>query len=147
VLGPLRFTVELPRVRWCVVFTLTCALAAFLQGSAAAVDAVDHTEKLEREATFHIESGSLESALIQFSRQSGIQVVLSTRVTDISVLAIDGRRNVREVLKTLLSTTGLTFDIVGETVTVYAVATKVHPTVASPIDDPSKNAPETGHRR
>jgi hypothetical protein len=141
----LRFTVEFPRVRWRVAFAVTCMLATFLQGSSAAVNAADRLETLEREASFHIESGSLESALIQFSRQSGIQVVLSTRVTGILVPAIDGRRNAREVLVTLLDTTGLTFDIVGETVTVYAVP-KVRPAAVSPVDDPSKNAPETGHR-
>ena len=144
-LKTLQFAFEIARTRWCTSLALTCTLAAFLQGFSAGVNAADGVEKLEREASFHIKSGSLESALIQFSAQSGIQVVLSTRVTGISATAIDGRRNAREVLTTLLNTTGLTFAIVGDTVTVYAVERKVHPTAVSPLDDPSKTAPDTSH--
>ena len=99
----------------------SCLRAGCLfQGCLAAVNAADRLETLERESFFHIESGPLESALIQFSRQSGIQVVLTTRVTGIWVPAVDGRRNAREALIALLNTTGLTFDVVGETVTVSA---------------------------
>jgi hypothetical protein len=120
VLRQMRFTVGFPRGRRRVAFTLTCILAAFLQASSTTANAANRLEPLEREASFHIESGSLESALIQFSRQSGIQVVLSTRANGISVSAIAGRRTAREVLITLLSTSGLKFSVVGETVTVYA---------------------------
>jgi hypothetical protein len=120
-------------------------LAVFFQGSLAAVNAADHLETLEREASFHIESGSLESALLQFSRQTGIQVVLTTRVADISVTAIEGRRNAREVLTLLLNTTGLKYSVVGETVTV-SVDPKVRAAVVTPLDDPPKNVSETGRR-
>jgi hypothetical protein len=147
VLRRLRFTIVFARIRWRAALAISCVLAVSFQGSFAAVNAADRLDKLEREASFHIEPGPLESALIQFSRQSGIQVVLSARITGISVTAIDGRRNAREVLAALLNTNGLTFAIVGETVTVYAVDPKIHPTAVSPPGDSPKSAPESKHRR
>lgn len=78
--------------------------------------------KLEREASFHIPSGSLESALIQFSRQAGIQVVISARVAEISVAAIEGHLSARAVLATLLNGTGLAYRLVGNTVTIRPAA-------------------------
>jgi hypothetical protein len=146
VLRRLRFRIDSARMRWRAVFALSCFLAAF-QGASAAVKAADHLDKLERQVSFHIEPGPLESALIQFSAQSGIQVVLSARITGMSVTAIDGRRNAREVLTALLNTNGLTFAIVGETVTVYALDAKIRPTAVSPTGDPTKNAPENERRR
>jgi hypothetical protein len=125
-------------MRWRVAFAISFLLVAWLEGASAAVKAADHLDKLEREASFHIEPGPLESALIQFSRQSGIQVVLSTRITGTLVAAIDGHRNAREVLTALLNANGLTFAVVGETVTVYAVDPKIHPAVANPPSDSAK---------
>ena len=138
VLKLLRFRIEFGRMRWRAALALSCLFAVFLQGASAAVKAADHLDKLEREVSFHIEPGPLESALIQFSRQSGIQIALSTRITGMSVVAIDGRRNAREVLTTLLNANGLTFAVVGETVTVSAVDPKIHPAVASPPGDTAK---------
>jgi hypothetical protein len=51
------------------------------------------------------------------------------------------------VLTALLNETGLTFAIVGKTVTVYAADPNTHPTVVSPPGDSRKNAPKTGSRR
>jgi len=74
--------------------------------------------KLEQQAAFHIQSGSLESALLQFSRQAAIQVIISVPVAKISVTAIDGRRSARSALSALLSGTGLSYTIVGSTITI-----------------------------
>ncbi len=74
--------------------------------------------RLEQEAPFHISSGSLESALLQFSRQAEIQVIISVQVSEISVAAVDGRSSARAVLSTLLSGTGLAYTLVGNTITI-----------------------------
>jgi len=75
---------------------------------------------LEEEETFHIAAGSLESALIEFSRQSRIQVVINAPVENIHVGSIEGRYKAREVLLVLLNETGLTFVVIDDTVSVYA---------------------------
>jgi hypothetical protein len=123
---------------WLGALMIALLTAVFVEGP---VSAADRLEKLERETSFHIESGPLESALIQFSRQSGIQVVLSTQVTGISVQAIDGRRNAREVLNALLSATGMTFAIVGQTVTVYATDSRRRAAGPTRHRDSVKNLP------
>ena len=147
----LRVILEFPYIRWRVAVTFGCLLLASIQ-DLTTVHAADRLDKLEREASFHIEPGSLESALLQFSRQAGIQVVLGAKVADFSVAAIDGRRNAREVLTAILSETGLKFSVVGKTVTVHAADTKSHAAAATPLgvrstpEDASKIAPKTGDR-
>jgi hypothetical protein len=115
VFRPSRFTSLLIVVRrWGRSYTL----AAVLAGSSTVI-AAQQLPKLEQETSFHIPAGSLESALIQFSRQTEIQIVVSGPVAKISVAAVEGRRNAREVLTTLLTSTGLTYTVVGETITVH----------------------------
>jgi hypothetical protein len=140
VLRLLSFIIRSKGPCWRITLGAGFLLAAFLQGCPSS-SAADQPDRLEHEIAFHIEPGSLESALIQFSRQSGIQVVVSAQVANISVTAIEGRRNAREVLSALLNATGLTFAIVGETVTVYPLAPKARKTVGPPLGDPPKNAP------
>ena len=129
--------------RWTSALGAICLGAVFVQGSSS-LSAADPADRLEHETAFHIEPGSLESALLQFSRQSGIQVVVSARVANISVTAIEGRRNAREVLGALLNATGLTFAIVGDTVTVYPMDPKARGTVGRPPSGLPKNAPGQG---
>jgi len=82
--------------------------------------------ELEQEAAFHIAAGSLESALIEFSRQAEIQIVISAPVANISVGAVEGRHKASEVLTTLLADTGLTFTVVGDTISVFRSGTTQH---------------------
>ena len=94
-----------------VLLCLATTLCGYAQG---------HLEKLERAVDFHIAAGSLETALIQFSRETQSQLVVSVSVADISVAAVEGHRIPREVLLALLCDTGLTFKIIGATVAVYS---------------------------
>jgi hypothetical protein len=125
VLRQSRFSNTIPTIRWRVGFIICYIAAAILVGSSA-LAAAEQMPKLEQETSFHIEAGSLESALIQFSRQTEIQVVVSSPVAKISVCAVEGRRNAREVLTALLTATGLTYTVVGETVTIHAADPTSH---------------------
>ena len=89
-----------------------------LAGAQSSSATAEGLGKLEQEAAFHIPSGSLESALLQFSRQAEIQVIISVPVAEISVAAVDGRLSARVVLATLLNGTGLAYTVVGNTITV-----------------------------
>ena len=91
------------------------------------VHAGDRVAKLDQPSTFHIAAGSLESALIQFSRQTHIQVVVSAPAANIPVTAVHGRHNAREVLDTLLNATGFTYVVLGETVTIRALNSPAQP--------------------
>jgi hypothetical protein len=76
---------------------------------------------LERHWNFDIVSGSLESALMQFSRQTRIQVIVGPQVPDSLVSGIRGRLSAREVLHQLLEPVGLDYTVIGNTVTVHTV--------------------------
>jgi type II secretory pathway component GspD/PulD (secretin) len=114
---------------------ITCVLVVIVS---AGVLAANGLAKLEQDASFHIAAGSLESALIEFSRETGVQVVVSASVANILVRAVEGRRNPRDVLTTLLNDTGLTFTIVGQTITVYASDSTKQPRAVSPPEDSVK---------
>jgi hypothetical protein len=85
------------------------------------VPAANQIVKFDQDATFHIAAGSLESALIEFSRQAALQVVVGAPVANISVEGVEGRRHPREVLISLLNDTGLTFTVIGDTITIHAL--------------------------
>jgi hypothetical protein len=79
--------------------------------------------RLEQEIDFHISAGSLEAALIEWSSQARIQVIIAPAAASIastSVAAVEGRRNAHEVLVALLSNSGLTFSIVADTISIAA---------------------------
>ena len=120
--------------------------AAILAGSSA-LSAAQQLTKLEQEASFHIPAGSLEYALIQFSRQAEIQIVVSGPVAKFSVSAVEGRRNAREVLTTLLTSTGLTYTVVGETITVHGIAPISDPAAVSAPGKPAKGESGSAPRR
>ena len=118
--------------------TVSYIMAAALAG-APIVPAANQVVKFDQEATFHIAAGSLESALIEFSRQAEIQVVIGAPVANIAVAAVDGRRHPREVLTTLLNATGLTYTIVGDTVTVHTVDTTTSAAPQNPAEGSQKS--------
>lgn len=74
--------------------------------------------KLEQEVSFHIPTGSLESALIQFSRQAELQVVVAVPVSRVTVPELSGRFIASDALLRLLQGTGLVYTVVGNTVTI-----------------------------
>jgi hypothetical protein len=75
--------------------------------------------KLDQLAVFHIESGPLESALIQFSRQADVQVVIApTSKANVTASAVHGKLAASAALTALLRGTGLVYAAVGNTVTV-----------------------------
>ena len=75
--------------------------------------------QLEQPSVFRIPAGSLESALLQFSRDTGIQVIVSARVADVTVNGVDGRFTAKEALTVLLKTTDLAYTVVGKTITIH----------------------------
>src|SRR5258707_961940 len=98
----MQFLVEVPSWGARLAFFISCVLIVVFGPRASYACAADHLARLNRQASFHISAGSLESALIEFSRQAEIQVVVSASVSNISVAAIEDRRNPCEVLIALL---------------------------------------------
>jgi hypothetical protein len=102
-----------------------------LAGLPAAQAAPEDLARLEQLSSFHIPGGSLESALLQFSRETQIQVIVSAPVADVSVGAVEGRLTARQALTALLGATGLVYSVVGNTVTIHAQKRTSEPEAAS----------------
>jgi hypothetical protein len=85
--------------------------------------APENPTPFEQTSAFHIGAGSLASALLQFSRQTQIQVITNAPVSEITVAGVQGRLTAREALAALLGATGLVYTIVGNTVAIHAAAT------------------------
>jgi hypothetical protein len=89
--------------------------------------------KLDQEASFHIEKGPLESALIQFSRQADVQVLLAPdSAPNVTASAVKGRLAAGAALTALLKGTGLIYNVVGNTVTVQLSESKDTVTESAP---------------
>lgn len=74
---------------------------------------------LEREIQFQIPSQSLENALIAFSTQAGVPVSINSRLVEgIEAPPLNGRLRASTALTQLLTPSGLSFSIIGNTVTV-----------------------------
>lgn len=90
------------------VFALSCAvLCALACRIAAAVD-------MDQRLTFDIPPQKLTSALLQFSHQSGVQVVVGPEVGEVKTDGITGQRSISDALKKLLGSSGLRYWTVGE---------------------------------
>ena len=113
------------------VFAVCLAGFMLLAGLPRAQPAPQDLARLEQHSSFHIPAGSLESALLQFSREAEIQVIVSAPVADVSVAAVEGRLTAREALTALLGTTGLVYSVVGNTVTIHAQRSGSEPLSAS----------------
>jgi hemoglobin/transferrin/lactoferrin receptor protein len=100
-------------------------------------------DKLDAAADFHIAAGTLESALLEFSQQAALQVIIVAPVAHIQVVAISGRRVPRQVLNALLHNTGLVYRVVGDTVTVRKAEQAPHPGVFRSQAHPSQSAGPT----
>jgi hypothetical protein len=105
--------------RWWV-----CLIAAAIGTGAVFADQRE-IQQLQQEILFHIEAGSLEFALIQFSRQAQMQIVVAPHsAPDITVPAVHGRFAAGATLAALLKGTGLVYTAVGNTITVWLPAQK-----------------------
>jgi hypothetical protein len=120
------------------VICVACFL--LLTGLSCARAAPENPARLERHSAFHIPAGSLESALLQFSRESEIQVIVSAPVADVSVAAVEGRLTAREALTALLGETGLVYSVVGNTVTIHTQEGASGPVAASSPPRPEATA-------
>ncbi len=81
-------------------------------------------EKVAQQFYFNIEPQSVETALLQFSTQADMQVMVgTTTIAGQHTKGIKGRLDATEALSALLRDTGLTFKTDGNTVTVVSVST------------------------
>src|SRR5262245_8121355 len=94
------------RAQSCAVLLAATALA--LCGRALAVD-------LNRKLTFDIPAQKLSTALLQFSHQSGVQVVVGPEVGEQTTAGVNGEQSIANALSHLLEPSGLTYVLVGET--------------------------------
>jgi hypothetical protein len=87
--------------------TLLALLACLFSLTAFALD-------LDRKVDFDIPAQSLSAALIQFSHQSQIQVVISDNISQQTTQGVAGSHTIRDALKQLLGVTGLGYRVVGD---------------------------------
>jgi hypothetical protein len=81
------------------------------------------TGPLDNQVEFHISAGSLADALIEFSTQANIQVALAAHATaNLRSPGLTGRLPVTVALETLLRNSGLSYQTVGDTVTIVQTA-------------------------
>lgn len=93
-----------------IFYALICLIA--LGASAHADQAVDGA--LARTASFNIEAQPLSKALIEFSRQAGLQVLTpASRVQKLTTRGVHGRMTVSEALNELLQGTRLKYHLAG----------------------------------
>jgi hypothetical protein len=99
-------------------------IRAIFYSLAICVSGQAHATKLDEQITFHIKPQTLETALLQFSRQADLQLAFAS---DLSLSApahgIDGKLAVSDALTLLLDGSGLSYTVVGSnTVTVIKAA-------------------------
>jgi outer membrane receptor protein involved in Fe transport len=87
--------------------TLLALLGCLFSLAALAVD-------LERKVDFNIPAQALSAALIQFSHQAKIQVVISDDIGQQTTQGITGAHTIRQALQQLLGAAGLGYRVVGD---------------------------------
>ena len=75
--------------------------------------------RVDERRLFNIAPGSLESVLMEFSRQTRLQLIVSPTVHDRPVSGLHGRYSAREALQVLLGSSDLSYTIKGNAVVVY----------------------------
>jgi iron complex outermembrane receptor protein len=116
--------------------TVLVILGCLFSLTALAVD-------LERKVDFDIPAQSLSAALIQFSHQAKIQVIVSDDISQQTTRGVTGAHTIREALKQLLGAAGLGYRAIGDntitvgreaktTLSTEGDAGAVAPTAASP---------------
>ena len=107
--------------------TLACSMAylsilLLFAGSLAATPALAKAMDLDRAVAFDIEPQPIGSALIVFSRQAHIQVVIAPDIgTTVKTARIHGTVSARVALDALLRNTGLKYDAIGKSLRVTRV--------------------------
>ena len=96
-----------------IVAFLLFAMCTALWRVSVAVDGLD------REVTFDIAPQPLDHALLEFSKQSGIQIMVASRSVGNAVTqGVKGTHRASEALTLLLKDSGLSFSVNNDTVTV-----------------------------
>jgi iron complex outermembrane receptor protein len=133
-----RNTIMKAHARGMIAFTVRATVAALLSAPVAipvfADDAVQHQ--------FTIPAQSLPTALQEFARQSGLEIVLSPQVaTGYSAALLDGRYTSAQALQVLLAGTGLTVRHLNDNVIeVQLAAAQFVRTADVPAQSPAGNA-------
>jgi ectoine hydroxylase-related dioxygenase (phytanoyl-CoA dioxygenase family) len=114
------------RERFRGVFALS-ALASFL-----ALPLTAPGMDLDKKVAFHIPAQDLSAALIEFSKQARLQVIVSDDLTGQTTQGVSGQRVIKQALNQLLEPAGLRYRVSGETsITVSkTAATEAHTTHA-----------------
>lgn len=90
-----------------------------------AMAAVVHAMDLERQVTLEIAAQPLSSAVIEFGRQAGVQIVTQgSDLTTLSSPGVSGTHSLQQALQLLLSGTGMDYKVVGE-MTLVLIASPV----------------------
>ena len=101
---------------------------------------------MAREVEFHISQGTLAHALLQFSAQAGVPVSLDAgSAVNLSTSGLTGRRAISTALEELLRNSGLSYTIVGDTVTIIRIAGAAKPT--DPDSPHTASAEHPGSKR
>jgi iron complex outermembrane receptor protein len=117
------------------------AVILALPSTAAAMD-------LEREVNFNIPAQNLGSALLQFSQQTRIQVVVSGDIRGESSEGVRGRRAIKEALDELLRPAGLRYHIASDdSISVAKAATPESQTSRRTADSSPIRLAQTGSMR
>src|SRR3984957_3667785 len=102
--------------------TVLVILGCLFSLTALAVD-------LERKVDFNIPAQTLSAALIQFSHQAKIQVVISDDISRQTTRGVTGAHTIRQALQQLLEAAGLGYRVVGDqTITIGRGARTTVPT-------------------
>jgi iron complex outermembrane receptor protein len=119
----------------------TTFLAILMFLAALPASAVD----LARQVEFSIPPQKLTTALLEFSHQAGVQIIVGREVGDRKTLGISGRHSIADGLTTLLAGSSLTYRVVNDTsitvgnaadLTAAAEATSRDPPQAAPTGEP-----------
>jgi len=80
---------------------------------------VTWSSDLDKEVIFHIGPRPLESALLEFSREADVQVAMaSASIRNVQVAGVEGKYPIGTALVILLRGSGLSYAVVGSTLTV-----------------------------
>jgi hemoglobin/transferrin/lactoferrin receptor protein len=93
---------------------------------------IDSPAELNRECLFHIPAGSLESALLEFGRETHMQVIIVAAVADLKAPAVEGRLTRGAALRILLGRTGLTYAVIANTLSVGGASAGIRDRVIPP---------------
>ncbi len=110
--------------------TLICTLACLL-----ALPLTAPGMDLDKQVAFHIPAQDLSSALIEFSKQTRLQVIVSDDLTGQTTEGVSGQKAIKQALSQLLEPAGLHYRVAGETSitvgrTLKAAAAETHTTRA-----------------